>query len=99
MNSPSQALVHSLLAIQLQVAAESLDDRNGLAELGLDALDMVLVVLRLEDLCSGEGDFPLAELAHARTVGDVVALVDLWLQGDTVPHAADGPASRRGSAA
>jgi acyl carrier protein len=99
MNSPSRMLVHTLLASHLQIATESIDDRDGLEDLGLDALDMVLVVLRLEDLCGGAGDFPLADLAHARTVGDVVALVDVWLQEDTMPSVSDGFGARRGSAA
>jgi acyl carrier protein len=99
MNSPSQALVHNLLASHLQVDAESLEDGDTLVELGLDALDMVLVVLRLEDLCGGEGGFPLGALAHARTVGDFIALADRWLQEDTMPYPAYGFGSRRGSAA
>jgi hypothetical protein len=57
----------------------------------LDPLDLVLVVLRLESLDRGKGDFPVAALDRATTVGDLVALVDRWLQGDTVPRAIAGP--------
>jgi acyl carrier protein len=99
MNSPSRTLVHTLLASHLQVHADLVDDDDGLEDLGLDALDLVLVVLRLEDLCGGAGDFPLAELANARTVEDVVALVDLWLLEDTMPFVLDDFGGRRGSAA
>jgi len=99
MSSPSQALVHHLLATRLRIDAESIDDADDLDELGLDALDKVFVVLRIEDLCGGESDFPIAEVAHAKTVGDFVALVDLWLQEDTTPYRVAGPGSRRGSAA
>ena len=99
MNSPSRTLVHALLASHLQVHPDLIDDDDGLEDLGLDALDLVLVVLRLEDLCGGAGDFPLAELAQARTVEHVVALVDLWLQEDTKPFVRGDFGVRPGSAA
>jgi acyl carrier protein len=98
MRSCSRALVCDLLASRLEIEAESIDDADGLAELGLDPLDLVLVVLKIEDLC-GDPDFPLAELARARTVADFVALVDLWLQEDTAPYPVAVLGSRRGSAA
>jgi acyl carrier protein len=85
-SSCSRALVCDLLASHLEVEAESIDDTDGLAELGLDPLDLVLVVLRIEDLCGGDGDFPLAQLPRARTIADFVALVDFWLQEDTAPY-------------
>ena len=98
-SSPSQALVHDLLASHLQVETESIEDTDGLVEIGLDPLDLVLVVLKMEELCGGDYAFPLAALAEARTVGELVALVDLWLQEDSMPHAFAGSGYRRGSAA
>jgi acyl carrier protein len=97
--TPSQALVYSLLASHLQIDAEWILDADRFVELGLDPLDLVLVVLRIEDLCGEEGDFPLAELAHATTVGDFVALVDRWMEGDTMMQQVRAAGSRRGSAA
>jgi hypothetical protein len=35
-------------------------------------------VLRLEDAVAGNDNFPVAALEHAQTVGDLVALVDVW---------------------
>jgi acyl carrier protein len=98
-SSCSRALVCDLLASHLDVEAESIDDTDGLDELGLDPLDMVLVVLKIEDLCGGDGDFPLAELPKARTVADFVALVDLWVQEDTAPYLVAVPGPRGVSAA
>ncbi|WP_146647644.1 acyl carrier protein [Labilithrix luteola] len=45
-------------------------------DLGLDPLDLVLLALRLEDREGAE--FPVAELAGIRTVGDLVAVVHTW---------------------
>jgi acyl carrier protein len=80
MDSPSRTLVHTLIATQLRIDRESVTDAGDLAELGLDAFDLVQVVLRLESLDPGDGDFPLVMLEHARTVGDLVELVDVWSQ-------------------
>jgi acyl carrier protein len=78
MSSPFQSLVHGLLAAKLRIEAGSIDDTQRLDELGLDPLDLVLVVLRLEEFDRGRGDFPVAALEQAKTVGDLVALVDRW---------------------
>jgi acyl carrier protein len=99
MKSPSEALVYGLLASHLQIDAEWIVNADRFVELGLGPLDLVLVVLRIEDLCGGEGGFPLAELAHATTVGDFVALVDRWMEGDTMTQQVRAAGSRRGSAA
>ena len=80
MSSPSQPLVHHLLATHLGVDDSSVKDADRLGELGLSPRDLVLFVLRLEDLGGGERDFPLTSLGRARTVADLVLLVDLWLQ-------------------
>jgi Phosphopantetheine attachment site len=99
MTSPSQGIVHQLLASHLGVEQTSIGDADGLDALGLEPLDVVLVLVRLGDL-GGEGrDFPMATLARARTVGDLVALVDIWLEHETTPSGVDGRRSRRTSAA
>jgi acyl carrier protein len=85
MSSHSRALVYHLLATRSQVDKACIADTTRFDELGLDLLDVVLVVLRLEHFDRGDGDFPFAALEHATTVGDLVALVELWLQQDTVP--------------
>lgn len=51
-------------------------DRRLDRDLGLDPLDLVLLALRLEDREGAE--FPVAELAGVRTVGDLVAVVHTW---------------------
>lgn len=79
MNPHTQALVHSLIASQLHIPDESIEDTGTFDALGLDLLDLLFVVLRLEKFDSGKGDFPVASLDDARTVGDLVALVDGWL--------------------
>jgi acyl carrier protein len=92
MNSISQALVHKLIASHLRLDDASIKDAHGFDELGLDPLDLVLVVLRLESFDRGTGDFPVARLEHARTVGDLVALVDLWFYGMPGSSAANATA-------
>jgi len=99
MPSPAEGIVYHLLASHLGVDETSFGDADGLEALGLDPLDLVLVVIRLEDLAGGDGDFPLAALAQARTVGDLVALADLWLQDEPMPSDVDRRRSRRTSAA
>jgi acyl carrier protein len=76
-----QARVHHLVASHLHIAEAAIEDRHTFDELGLTPLDVVLVVLRLEQLERGEGQFPVAALDDARTVGELVALVDDWLAG------------------
>jgi acyl carrier protein len=80
MNSYCRTLVHRAIASQLRIDDASIDDAQTFDELGMDPMDLVLVVLRLEQFDRGQGDFPLAALAEARTVGDLVLIVDLWLQ-------------------
>ena len=73
-----------MLAAQLQVDPAFIRDVHTLDELALDPLDLVLVVLRLEDIERGSGEFPLARLEHAITVGELVAVVDGWLDGEAL---------------
>jgi hypothetical protein len=53
----------------------------------------VLVAVRLEDLDRGAGDFPVAALEHAETVGDLVTLVELWWQRGRAATRAEVPGS------
>jgi hypothetical protein len=86
----SQALVHHLLAMHLDVDDSSITGADRFVDLGLYPLDLVLVVLRLEDLGGGERDFPLCSLDRVRTVADLVLLVDLWLEHPTMRYRAAG---------
>jgi acyl carrier protein len=95
MISDSHALVHHLLALQLQTEDEAIEDAQGLDDLGLDPLDLVLFVLRLEEFAGGDDEFPLLGLDHAETVGDLVALVDLWCNATQLGWSdGEGPGSR-----
>jgi CDP-diacylglycerol--glycerol-3-phosphate 3-phosphatidyltransferase len=84
MNTSPQTLVHQLLASRLHVAEATIRDTDRFDELGLAPLDLVLVVARLDGLEPGDGDFPLFALEHAATVGELVDLVALWWQVDTL---------------
>ena len=95
MNSYVQTLVHRAIASQRRIDDASVADAHTFEELGIDPLDLVLDVLRLEDLDRGQGDFPLTALADARTVGDLVLLVDLWLQQGTMPGPVQSTDSQR----
>jgi hypothetical protein len=88
MDTSPQAIVHQLLASRLRVDEASIRDTDTLDDLGLTPLDLVLVVLRLDRLDRGNGEFPLYALDVATTVGDLVDLVELWLQRDTMPGSA-----------
>jgi acyl carrier protein len=87
MKSTSKALVHHLLAFNLRLDDASIRDTHRFDELGLDALDLMLIALRLETFERDKGDFPVAALEHPKTVGDLVALVDLWWQRNIMPSA------------
>jgi len=70
-------LVCFSLALHLGIAPGDVHPFMSLEEdLGLDPLDLVLVVLRLEEL--GEAEFPVAELEGIRTVNDLANVVRAW---------------------
>lgn len=78
MNDPSFEIVRFALALHLEIVPDAIVESDSLTEdLGLDPLDLVLVVLRLEELA--EAEFPVASLEHAHTVADLVALVRGWV--------------------
>jgi len=87
-----------MVASQLRIDDASIDDAHRLDELGLAPLNLVLVVLRLEDLDGGGGSFPLATLDRVRTVGDLVTLVGLWLRRDTMPSPTETKGPHRSGA-
>jgi acyl carrier protein len=77
----SLEIVRIALALHLDAPPETLAEGQHLeADLGLDALDLILVVLRLDELADAE--FPVAELEHAQTVADLVDLVLAWRHDD-----------------
>jgi acyl carrier protein len=49
-------------------------------DLGLDAFDLVLIVLRLDELSNAE--LAKADLGKLVTVGDLQELIDRWTQDD-----------------
>jgi acyl carrier protein len=79
MKSRSESAVHRALALYMGVSAEVIDDSQRLGrELGIDVFDLIFVGLRLEESHPHAGDFPVEELEICETVGDLVALFELW---------------------
>jgi|HubBroStandDraft_1064217.scaffolds.fasta_scaffold372924_2 hypothetical protein len=93
MNSASQALVYALLAPLLPTDRTLLKDADLIEVLGLDPLDLVLLAIKLEELEPENGTFPLAILKHARSVGDLVAIVDVWSRAGAGPDTERSPLS------
>jgi hypothetical protein len=85
MSPPPRALVHQLLALRLHVEEASIRDTDLLDDLHVTPLDLLLVVLWLDRVHHVDGGFPLHALEHANTVGDLVDLVEPWLQRDARP--------------
>lgn len=70
-------VVRFALALHLSVDPDRIEPEHRLeADLGLDPLDLVLVVLRLEEIEGAE--FPVADLETVTTVADLVAVVRGW---------------------
>ncbi len=85
MNHLEDRHVRAALALHLGCEPDAIRSEARLAEdLGLDPLDLVLVVLRLEEIAGSE--LPLDELEGVATVGQMVHLVRTWYRGrDTDP--------------
>lgn len=67
-------LVRCAVALHLDVLPDDIDaDARLLEDLGLDALDVVLVVLRLEDVAHCE--LPIAALERVSTVADLARML------------------------
>jgi acyl carrier protein len=63
-------------------------------DLGLEPLDLVLIVFRLEEFA--EAEFSISDLEGVLTVGDFEALVSEWLrEAPTDDSDEDGPRERR----
>jgi hypothetical protein len=74
----SRRLVHRLVAARAEVAERHVHDAHTLAGLGLDPLDRILIAAQLGSVEGLDGDFLLDRLDRARTVGDLVRLVEDW---------------------
>lgn len=80
MRTDELEIVCFALALHLESDPREIEESDRLEhDLGLDPLDLVLVVLRLEEL--GDAEFPVADLEGIRTVGDLTALVRVWCRG------------------
>lgn len=87
-NDDELEIVRFALAMHLNAPPDVIGESLALDEdLGLDPLDLVLVVLRLEEL--GDIEFPIADLEGIRTVGDLTDLVRAW--GRTAPDTRVAP--------
>jgi len=78
MKASSRSVVHRLVAAHADIGARLVDDEQTLERLGLDPLDLILIVVQVASLEESTREFPLDALDSARTVGDLVALVDAW---------------------
>lgn len=73
-------IVSFALALHLEIDPAEIDETQNLEEdLGLDPLDLVLVVLRLEEI--GDGEFPVGDLESVITVKDLASVVRVWTEG------------------
>lgn len=80
MRTDEMEVVSFALALHLEVDPDEIhEDQDLEADLGLDPLDLVLVVLRLEEI--GEGEFPVGDLEGIKTVKDLAAVVRRWNDG------------------
>jgi hypothetical protein len=79
----------------LQTTDALIHDADVLDELGADAFVLFSIAGELEELKPQNGYFPIIPLAYARTVGDLVMLVDRWSRRDGTPEPIDdtGPRS------
>lgn len=81
----SSHVVHAALALHLSVDARAIESSQRIAaDLGLDAFDLVLVALRFEETAPARGEFPMELLESVRTVRELTALYEAWLDGDTM---------------
>jgi len=72
-----QDLVRAALALHLDVDPDTIKPDARLSEdLGLDPLDLVLVVLRLEEVA--EAELPIGELEGVETVRELTDVVLAW---------------------
>jgi acyl carrier protein len=77
-----RVLVHILLGRLRETRNASFADTELLIDLEIDALDLVRMAMKLEEIEPASGPFPLDALAHVVTVGDLAELVDRWWRGE-----------------
>ncbi len=74
-------VVRFALALHLSTDPEEIEPEHRLeADLGLEPIDLVLVVLRLEEI--EDAEFPVADLETVTTVADLAAVVRGWSRFD-----------------
>jgi acyl carrier protein len=74
-----RAVVHGVLAAHLGIEVAAIEDEQRIdRDLGLDAFDLVLVALRLEERAPERGEFPIDALDPSMTVREVVAVHLSW---------------------
>lgn len=80
-----QELVRVALALHLDMDVARITIDSDLEhDLGMDPLDLVLVVLRLEEI--EEAEFPIAELEGVATVGELTMMVRSWMRPRSAPR-------------
>jgi len=91
---PSVHLVRAALALYLDRKPTEIDTDDELEkDLGLEPLDLVLIVFRLEEFA--EAEFSIADLEGVVTVGDFEAVVGEWMRDAPVDDADDDPRATR----
>ena len=92
-------VVRFALALHLSADPGRIEPEHRLeADLGLDPLDLVLVVLRLEEI--EDAEFPVADLETVITVADLVGVVRAWSRSERSGiHPARNAVIRYGTAA
>lgn len=81
----SKLKVYRALATHLGLDPRAIDDAQRIDhDLGLDRLDLALIAVRLEDSAPFRGELPFELLDEVVTVGELVAIVDTWLESEPV---------------
>ena len=98
MTSFDDSLVRLAVALHLEAPLDSVHSADHLEhDLGLDPLDLVLVVLRLDELVGAQ--CALADLQRIETVGDLEEMVRDWQdsarQNDVGPSTERSPGQYR----
>jgi acyl carrier protein len=87
--------VRAAIGTYLDVSPTAVDAKAELErDLGLEPLDLVLIVFRLEEFADTQ--FSIADLEGVVTVADFEAVVDEWLREAPLDDAVDEARARRG---
>jgi acyl carrier protein len=88
---PPVQLVRVALAAYLDSKPSEIDPNAELErDLGLEPLDLALIVFRLEEFADAE--FSISDLEDVVTVGDFEAIVTEWMRSASIHDADDEPA-------